>query len=151
MINLKIFAKLVMYFLNHTNTKLYKTKMNKLLFYTQFLYYKEYKENLLNGIFICDYYGPVLENIDLYLEVLESKNFIELNSTNYGLYIEPKGYLNDKVYTEKELFILKRVLNKFKDYTSYDISEYSHKENLWKDTNLKEIIPLEKAGELNDF
>ena len=36
--NLKTFAKLVLFFANNTKTRLYKTKLNKLLFYTQFLF-----------------------------------------------------------------------------------------------------------------
>ncbi|MCK4260416.1 MAG: hypothetical protein KAX49_15675 [Halanaerobiales bacterium] len=43
------------------------------------------------------------------------------------------------------------ILNKFDMYTSRQISNYSHKENLWKSTCLKDIINLDRAKELNEI
>ena len=40
--NLINISKMVLYFANHTSTKLYQTKLNKLLFYAQFLHFKKF-------------------------------------------------------------------------------------------------------------
>lgn len=149
--NLKTFAKLVLYFANNTSTKLYKTKLNKLLFYTQFLYFDRYNEDLLGIDFICDYYGPVIEDIDRYLEELEGIGLIKLENTAYGKFVSPEYNLLDENYTREELLILNRVANQFDKFSASQISEYSHDEPLWINTELKEVIPLERAHELNEF
>lgn len=150
-INIKELAKVIVYFANNTRKTLYKTKANKLLFYTQFLFYKEYKKDLLGMTFICDYYGPTINELDDYLCILESKKIISINQNGYGKYINAKINLKKSAYTEKELYVLQKVATKFKNYSSSEISEYSHKEKLWKDALLKEVIPLEKAQELSEF
>lgn len=149
--NLKTFARLVLYFANNTSTRLYKTKLNKLLFYTQFLYFKRYNDDLLETDFICDYFGPVIEDIDKYLDEIESIGLIKLENTAYGKFISTEYNLLDDNYTKEELLILNKVSNYFDKYSASQISEYSHDEPLWINTNLKDVIPLERAYELNDF
>lgn len=150
-LNIRQFAKFILYFANDTTIKLYKTKINKLLFYTQFLYFKNYDEDILGAEFICDYYGPAIENIDSLLSEVERTGLITIKSTCYGNYVSPNYTLSNDLYTDKELFILNKVSSKFKNYSSSAISEYSHKEPLWIDTEIKSIIPLENARYLNDF
>lgn len=149
--DLKEFAKLVIYFANHTKNRLYKTKLNKLLFYTQFLFYKDYEKRLLNKEFICDYYGPVIQDIDSLLDQLEKLGLIEFKTNEYGKYVDTRYKLSEDNYSKEELFILKKVSEKFEDYSSSEISDYSHKESLWKESSLKDIIPLELACDLNEF
>ncbi|MCK4260417.1 MAG: DUF4065 domain-containing protein [Halanaerobiales bacterium] len=75
------FAKIVLFFSNNSSMRLYKTKLNKLLFYSQFLFYKKYNERLFEGDFICDYYGPVLEDLDYFLKILNENEIIKIDYT----------------------------------------------------------------------
>ena len=145
-------SKLISFFANKSKGNLYRTKLNKLLFYAQFLYLKEYKgEMLLHYNFVKDYHGPVLEDMDKLLVFLKSASIIELYETKYGLTIKPKFELEESLYTSRELKILNKVQEKFKDYTASEISEYSHKEKLWANTELKQVIDVNRANELNEF
>ena len=143
--------KYILFFANKSKKNLYKTKLNKLLFYTQFIYYKKYKERLLIDDFICDFYGPAIENIDSYLIEFESKKFIRLLHSQFGNIIMPEVVLNDESYEEKELDILYSVLKKFDKFTSAQISEYSHNELLWSEDHIKEVIDIERAEELKNI
>lgn len=143
--------KYILFFANKSTKNLYKTKLNKLLFYTQFTYYKKYKTRLLEDDFICDYYGPVISDIDFYLSEFQDKNFIRRIDSNFGAIIMPEVSLKDGFYDEKELDVLYNVLKKFDEYTSAQISEYSHNESLWSEECIKEIIDLERADELQDI
>lgn len=143
--------KYILFFANNTKRDLYKTKLNKLLFYTQFLYYKDNKERLLQDEFICDYHGPTISKLDLYLDDFEKSNFISKKKTEFGNVIIPRVVLKDEEYSAEELKVLYKVLNKFDSYTSARISEYSHKEKLWDEKNIKEVISIERAKELNEF
>ena len=144
-------AKVILYYTNNIKSNLYKTKLNKLLFYTQFLFYKKYRVELFNNQFIVDYHGPVMQDMNSVLDKLQDKKIIELTRTQFGTVISPLFKLNDDQYTMEELEILKKVYNKFKGYTSARISEYSHEESVWSEDKLKEVIPLERAIEINDF
>lgn len=143
--------KYTLFFANKSKKNLYKTKLNKLLFYTQFIYYKKYKIKLLNDDFICDFYGPVIDDIDSYLSEFENKKFIERIHSQFGTIIMPEVALKDDYYEEQELDVLYSVLNKFDKFTSAQISEYSHKESLWSEDCIKEVIDIERAGELQDI
>lgn len=149
--NMFSLLKTILYYCNKSSQKLYKTKLNKLLFYTQFLHYKNHDEQLLNGNFICDHYGPVLENLDEYLSLFERAGFISLKNTRYGKVIESNVAIDKKDYSDKERKTMQKVLNKFDNYTSREISDYSHEESLWENTELKDVIDIERAYELNVF
>lgn len=150
--DLQQFAKTVMYFVNNSSTALYKTKLNKLLFYAQFLMYKTYGTVFFDGVnFIKDHYGPVMEGLDFYLEALEKNNFIKIRYNEYGQIIDAMGNLAQDVYSENELKILDKISSKFDSYTSRGISLYSHAESLWRNTPPKQIIDLRRANELNGF
>lgn len=143
-------AKVILYFANKMNSNLYKTKLNKLLFYSQFLFYKEKKYPLFENNFIVDFHGPVMENMNTVLHELEEMKIIKLTKTQFGTVISPLLKLNDTQYGE-ELPILKKVYEKFRDYTSAMISDYSHRESVWSEKRIKEIIPIERAIEIHDF
>lgn len=105
----------------------------------------------MNTDFVCDYFGPVIENIDSYLENIEEKGLIKIESTAYGKYIHPVYKLSEDAYSQEELFVLNKVAEQFSDFSSSEISKYSHDEILWIDTDLKNIIPLKDAYKLNEF
>ena len=76
---------------------------------------------------------------------------IEFKNTAYGKYVEAEYDLAENNYTREELLILNRVAKKFDNFSASEISEYSHKEPLWIEAGLKEVIPLELADRLNEF
>lgn len=144
--------KVIVYFSNHSYKKIYKTKLNKLLFYSQFLYYKEYGQSLIDYQFIRDFHGPTIAELDQLLQKYKEINAIELENTKFGTIINSKINLNEHtMYTENEREILEKVIHKFKDHTSGEISDYSHKESLWMNTPHKAVIAIERANELNEF
>lgn len=144
-------AKYIIFFANRSKKNLYKTKLNKLLFYTQFSYFKQHKERLLEDEFICDYHGPAITELDTYLKEFEEKGLIKKATTIYGTVIVPKVNLFSESYTRSELEILNKVIETFDRYTSSEISDYSHRENLWMCSSIKDPIDINRAVELNDF
>lgn len=144
--------KLVLYLTNNCKKEIYRTKLNKLLFYTQFLYKKEYEEVLLEEWeFKYDYFGPVLENLNERLDILEKIGAIEVVSNQFGSIIYPKKVLDIEEYTEEEIYVLNKVIDKFDSFTSREISEYSHEELFWSDDKRGQIIDIEEASRLRGF
>lgn len=149
--NLLELAKLVLYFANSNTEKLYKAKLQKLLFYTQFLYYKLYGERLIEDDFISDYSGPSIIGLDEYLDIFESAGLIKLCNTNYGVSIMPKIVLSKDDYSAEEKEVLKRVHKKFDKLTSTEMSLHSYDEQFWNEEKIQGIIEIERAIELHDL
>lgn len=143
--------KYILYYLNTSRKNTYITKINKLLFYTQFLYFKKYNIRLLNVEFVKDRYGPVIQDLNLLIKEYNDKELLNMVENLYGTYLVPLVKLNPLAYDECELNILREISNKFDTFTALEISNYSHEESLWLNTGDKEIINLDRACELNDF
>ena len=149
--NLIVLSKMIIFFINDSKQRIYKTKLNKLLFYAQFLCYKTYGVRLLDFEFIKENHGPVLECLDSYLDMLNKVEIIQFIKTDYGLTIETSINISKNEYSIEEYDILNKVTNKFRTYTAVDISNYSHKESLWLNTDFKETIEIKRADELNEL
>ena len=145
---LLIICKLTLYFANNMELKLYKTKLHKLLFYTEFLYAKEYHRSLLNEKFIKHYYGPVLTGLDEYLKLIDDTPMITLETTNLGTYINPCKNITLDSFDKETQIILLKVVEKFKSFTSSEISDYSHLEPLWLEKDYEEEICYKEADNL---
>lgn len=149
-VNIKL-AKAILFLLVEGNEPIYKTKLNKLLFYAQFLYAKRYGGNLIGKEFIKDFYGPAIEDLDYELKMLCRQNLIELNNNGYGTIIYPKARFKDENYTCREREVLQTVIERFRGFTASDITEQSHTEPLWIDGEMKQVIPLNQANKLIEF
>ena len=56
-----------------------------------------------------------------------------------------------KKIKKKKKEIIDKVIHKFKNYKSYEISNYMHKEKAYMETKDNEIIPFSFAKEINEF
>lgn len=148
------FAAMVVFFASK-GTDLLKTKLMKLLNYSDMIFYKE------NGVSISGLkyahlpYGPVPEKIDVLLGKLEADKIAHIEVEFDGKYerhkVLPDGDGVDEILTDKEIAVLERVHRKFIDFGSVEISKYSHKEKGYSSTLSGEIISYSYAAyiELN--
>lgn len=148
--NMREFIKLVVYLANNCKKEIYRTKLNKLLFYTQFLYYKRNREKLIEDNFYFDYFGPVLLDLDEKLERLEEADIITLVKDDYGTIVESNVKIDDKLYSDDEREILNKVIRKFDTWSSKKVSNYSHEEEFWENYKKGEIIDINYALTLRD-
>lgn len=125
-------AAAVKYFIKEMGG-VFVTKMNKLLFYADFLCYRRKGYGLTGLEYAALTYGPVPKNwgsvydsipgisLDEYISP-DMMSGIELNSN-----IEP----DMDVFDETEVNVLKDVVERFKDTKAGEISQISHKEKGW--------------------
>ena len=148
------FAAMVVFFASK-GTDLLKTKLMKLLNYSDMIFYKE------NGVSISGLkyahlpYGPVPEKFDVLLGKLEADKIAHIEVEFDGKYerhkVLPDGDGFDEILTDEEIAVLERVHRKFIDFGSVEISNYSHKEKGYSSTLPGEIISYSYAAyiELN--
>lgn len=145
------FASMVVYFA-YKNSDLLKTKLMKLLNYSDMIFYKE------NGISISGLkythfpYGPVPEKFDVLLGKLSSDKIAHIEVEFDGVYechkVIPDVSFDDCCLTKKEVDVMERIYDKFSNYGSVEISNYSHKEKGYRSTVQGEIISYDFAADI---
>ena len=142
--------KAVVLFFALNQIDLYKTKLMKLLWYADMLFFKNNVTSITGMKYIHQKYGPVPYKYSLCLSIMEDLGVIELQDQEYGDVILPKSdkSLLDKL-SASELEVLKLVSNRFLFAKAKDISEQSHKERGYQKTELSDLISYEYAFEMN--
>ncbi len=149
--NYEKLVNMVLYFALNVK-KLYKTKLMKFLFYSDFVNFRNNTVSITGLKYLKNYYGPTPVRHDLLLGILSDKfitfevDFI-VNFEEF-IYIEPMEQPCLSIFSKEELETIKYVLNRFKNLSSKEISELSHKEKAWKISKTKELISYELAKDL---
>lgn len=136
-------ADVIKYFCYNRN--IYKTKLMKLLFYSDFIHFKNYKHSITGLRYAHLPYGPVPDGYELILgAVLKLDPNIKLEPVDFGEYsgelvkiVDPPTFEN---LSKTELDVLKNVSSEFEYFSSKAISIKSHKESAYKGTNSSELI-----------
>jgi DNA-binding transcriptional regulator YiaG len=155
--NLEKLTEMVVYFSEKIQP--FKTKMNKLLFYADFLMFKQSCFSISGVRYKAMDMGPVPKNFQSIFEYLANKCEIEIHTTAF-----PQGYtgeqfkaridrpFNPTLFSKNELDVLEKVVAVFISTSTSDIIELSHLEEAWKKNEKdKGIISYKYAFELNSI
>ena len=155
--NFEKFTEMVVYFSEKIQP--FKTKMNKLLFYADFLMFKQSCFSISGVRYKAIDMGPVPNNFQSIFEYLANNDEIDIFTTEF-----PQGYtgeqfkarsdrpFNANLFSENELDVLEKVATVFKPTSTNDIIELSHLEEAWKKNEKdKSVISYEYAFELNQI
>ncbi|WP_300725363.1 type II toxin-antitoxin system antitoxin SocA domain-containing protein [uncultured Bacteroides sp.] len=113
---------------------LFVTKMNKLLFYTDFLSYRTSGFGLTGLAYKAIQYGPVPARWDRVYSLVDDIRMEEvlLPSGNFGYQLCATLPPDNSAFTSEEREVLDRIVARFKDVSAADISGLSHEEDAWK-------------------
>lgn len=155
--NFEKFTEMIIYFSEKLSP--FKTKMNKLLFYADFLMFKQSCFSISGVRYKAINMGPVPNNFQSIFEYLSNKNEIEILTIEF-----PGGHIGEQfkarknrefnmdLFTEIELKTLEKVSSVFKETSTSDIIKLSHLEEAWKSNEKeKKVISYEYAFELNQI
>lgn len=144
-------AEVVKFFISQLGG-VFVTKMNKLLFYSDFLTYRRTGFGLTGLEYRAMQYGPVPDHYgEVYSRVdgVDMEDFIYPNGTS-GQLLQSSSLPDMSVFTETETEVLSEVCERFKNATSGEISEASHDEKGWKECSAqKSLIPYSYAFDLS--
>ena len=149
------FSEMVVYFTKKLEP--WKTKLNKLLFYADFIMYKQTGFSMSGVQYRAIPMGPVPNNFSSIFEYLANKDELDIISTNFengGIGEQfkpnPNRTFNKELFTETELQILDSVMERFKNTSTKEIVEISHKEKAWIENNAeKKLIDYNYSFDLN--
>lgn len=127
-----------------------KTKLNKLLFYADFKYFKEHSTSITGLRYAKLDHGPVPDNYEHFFAFLQHEEKTlkveEEPIYNYiGEVLSAEIGPNLSCFTKDELKTLEAVKKYFKDFNAKEIRDYSHKERGYIETDYKEFIPYSFA------
>ena len=137
--------KNVMLFFIEKMQGVFVTKMNKLLFFSDFVSYRDYGQAITGLAYKAIQYGPVPVSWNVAYGMVDDieQIIVDFSNGNSGQKLISGISYDENCFTEEQTEVLERVYNKFKDYTSKEISEASHTENAW--------IENEKEHKIIDF
>lgn len=138
---------MIIFFLSKCE-KVYKTKLNKLLWYSDFLNYKETNLSISGLAYAHKPFGAVPVAIDEILSVLpdikiEEKENEEAEYTYFE--ISTTKEFNASYFNATELLSLEKIAKEFKTIGNRKISEKMHEEKAYVETKDKEYINYDFA------
>ena len=130
-----------------------KTKMNKLLWYADFLLFKEFSLSSSGANYLRIKYGPVPNHYDLIYDMMIEEELISKEDERIGDYngevIRSLSNYDSTLFTNNEITVFKFIANYFKKYSATAIKKKSHAEIPFKKTDLQQIISYEWAKDLS--
>lgn len=113
------------------------TKMNKLLFYADFIHYKRHGYGITGLSYRALQHGPVPESWGSIYETIPGVEMEEYiyPSGQSGIQLEIRNEADYSVLTSNEIATIKRVCELFSTMSASEISEVSHREKAWIDNH----------------
>ena len=133
--------------------KTFQTKMNKILFYADFLSYRQYGISISGLTYKALDYGPVPEHWDrIYSQFDEIQQEQRIIGEKEGIVLKTTEQPDTTTLSQTELQILHTICTRFKDSSSAEISRISHNEPAWIEcVGTHSKIPFNYAFTLKAF
>lgn len=143
--NVNKVRQMILYFLGHMNVG-YKTALNKLMFYADFLMYREHCVGISGLSYSALPYGNVPNNFKVLYGIFDEVEEID----DERPYFKPLTVCDLSVFSENEVRVLEYVAEKMAKQASTALSETNHLEDAWQkykhDTKL--LVPFSEAFSL---
>ncbi|OHE63637.1 MAG: hypothetical protein A2Z99_03180 [Treponema sp. GWB1_62_6] len=137
-----------------SGAKLYKTQINKLLFYSEFAHFRDRTVPISGWPFAAIDYGPVPDDFQILLGEGEKEGFFrsEPDSTQLGELFSIAEGVNPGTITDSfsdaELATIKTVVAKLGRKSASELTRLSHAERAWKETPRAKRISYEFAKDI---
>jgi len=131
-----------------------KTKLNKLLWYADFLAFKKHSSSLTGLPYLRFTHGPVPQHYDYCLAYFIAEGSLVSEEIDYGSGILGEAFTAADApelsrFSGGERVVAERIIGLFKDMSAKQISEFSHREEAYKQTAPGKLITYEWASRLN--
>lgn len=134
--------QMILFFLGHMNVG-YKTALNKLMFYADFLMYREHGVGISGLTYSALPYGNVPNNFKVLYGIFDEVEEVDGEKP----YFKPLCVCDLSVFDENEIRVLEQVAEKMAKLASAVLSETNHTEDAWlkykHDTKL--LVPFSEA------
>lgn len=146
----------ILYFIKYCNNKyLGATKLNKLLYYLDFINYRDRKNPVTGDFYIHNHYGPTPSEVNSIISEMVENKEIEVNkdpfedshTTSFKLIKD----VDEKSFNEEEKMLLKNICNEFMDWSTDKIVEQTHLESPWFYSKPFEKVDYKYSSDIDFF
>jgi uncharacterized phage-associated protein len=130
------FAEMVLFF-SRELTPL-KTKLNKLLFYSDFIHFQQSGFSMSGLSYKAIQTGPVPNNFQSLYEYISNNDIVEIKNIHYAEEVVGEQFIpasnkqfDSSLFSELELATLNIVCQRFREASTKKIIEISHEETAW--------------------
>lgn len=116
----------------------YKTKMNKLLFYSDFEMYRKHGQSISGTRYRAIPYGPVPEKYQSIFDKLSHMDEVDMFYQDFDngarteyLAVREDRPFNKGLFSEAEIEVLQKIKTQLGNKSTRDIVQLSHKESAW--------------------
>jgi len=135
---------------------LVKTKLNKMLWYCDFLHYREFGASITGSRYLHLQYGPVPAHYDMLINLMEMEGLIARSERVYdaerdivGDVLSVVAPAGARTLADSEMSVMRAVVSRFGRCSARQISEASHEERGYAETVNGQMIPYTYAGDLS--
>jgi len=152
--NLDKISNMIGYFNTVKQIQLYKTKLNKLLFYADFNAYQLSGYSISGMKYRAIQYGPVPSHFDsLYIKLCDDNQLSvserRFENGHYGDEIQSKTVFDDSYFNDLEISVMNSVADMFGSVTTDKVVSESHEEPAWINNEAdRSLISYKYAFEL---
>ncbi|MDB0614870.1 Prophage ps3 protein 01 [Tenacibaculum dicentrarchi] len=139
--------EMVVFFTEKMRIRVTPTKMNKLLFYSDFLNFKLTGVSISGTRYLAHTHGPVPQKFRTLFDYLSENKIVDLVSVQYpgGFVGEefiniPSKKFNSTLFDKFEIDILAEIASKFENYNATEIRDLSHQEKAWIDNEKAKLL-----------
>jgi len=155
-INQEKYENAILFFVKNCNNKyLGATKLNKLLYYLDFISYRDRDKAVTGDIYIHKGYGPVPDKIDDVIVILTSNKSIKVELLPYkdgGTFkYETNREPNMKVFDSFENELLNKICKEFELWSTDKIVSQTHLEAPWFYSKLFEVVNYKYSKDIEFF
>ncbi len=127
------FSNMVVFFINNAP---FKTRLNKLLFYSDFTYFKYFGKSISGLKYAAIPNGPVPNDYEMKFGLLSQENILSteltvINKEEVDKFVSQDEF-NPAIFSETEIDVLLKVFNHFQYKKTQEIIDISHEEEGWK-------------------
>lgn len=152
------YSNALLYFIKYCNNKyLGATKLNKLLYYLDFISYRDRGRSVTKDIYVHKQYGPVPSQVDDILIEIHKNRLIDIERIDYKDGETFKYTLigdtkpDEMVFDDYEKTLLKNLCDQFHLWSTDKIVEQTHLEAPWFYSTPFNIVDYDYASDIDFF
>lgn len=157
-LNERAYKNAILFFIKYCNNQyLHATKLNKLLYYLDFIYFRDHKKPVTGDVYIHQGYGPVPSRVGEMLSALQSEGAIGAEAVDYkdGELVrfelkDPKQF-DESVFSSEQKTLLKQICDEFGNWPTEKMVAQTHLEAPWFYSKPYEIVDYGYARDIDFF
>ena len=154
----RAYKNAVLYFIKYCNNQyLHATKLNKLLYYFDFISFRDYEKSVTGDVYIHKGYGPVPARIDEILAKLKSEGAIDTEAIPHNdtemvnFTLKDETQFDESAFSRDQKKLLKKICDEFGNWPTEKIVAQTHLEAPWFYSKPYEVVDYAYARDIDFF